>query len=102
MPNPLAPSTGVRIEQLFQNGAAQLMHGGAERHLDCFQIQPGVRSSGENACDDAAYLARGLFMDDLREVFFSPLSSDTIGSGRASQMNPFTSISFSLSARNCL
>jgi hypothetical protein len=80
-----------------------LVHRSAERHLDCFQIQTGLRPPGQNAHDDAGYLARGLLLDDFREVFFTALSSSaSIGSGRASQMDPFTSINLSLSARKCL
>ena len=66
-----------------------------------FQIQTSVRPPGQNAGDDPGYLARGLFLDDCHEVFFSAFSSSAaVGSGRASQIAPFTSISLSLSARN--
>jgi hypothetical protein len=78
------------------------MHRRAERHLNGFQIQMCVRPPGQDSRDDAGYLARGFFLDDFREVFFSPAVSASVGSGRASQMDPFTSISFSLSARNRL
>ncbi len=72
----------VGVEQFFQNGAAQLMHRSLERHLDRFQIQARIRPPGQNAGDDASYLARGLFLDDLREVFFGSPTKSMVTKGQ--------------------
>ena len=89
--SPMALLRGFEFQQSSQGGRPGLMHAGAHKHLDGFQIEtPRLTASAENDAQQLVYFARDFLADSCRRFFSCGVSVSS--TGRRAQMFSLTSI----------
>jgi hypothetical protein len=91
----------IELQQLGQGGRPSFVHGGTNRHLDRFQVQPTcLLPLPEDTLEQLLYFSADFLLKCFRRFFFEGGSSLS-AAGRARQIFSLRVINSWDSSRNC-
>jgi hypothetical protein len=71
---PLIRARGIELQQFGQHGRSRFVHGGANRHFHCFEIQaPSLLTLAENSLEQMFYFSANFLLEYFRRFFLTAM-----------------------------